>query len=741
LQLQRIIRIVLSLAIVAVFVLYTGGKIPIQLFDRLENLSYDFRLRLTLPNTVDEKIVILDIDERSLAEVGRWPWPRDVLARIVDNLFDRYGAKAVGFDIVFAERDESSGLNVLNDLAQGALRTDQAFLAKYQELRPQLENDRIFAESLAGRRVVMGFAFLRTRDEDEANRIGTLPEEVGDIGQYWTDRIPLFQNIDHTANLEVLQRAAYSGGFFDNPSVDEDGIFRRVPLLQVYDGKLYQSLAMAMVRAGSESPDVAIEVWDDSRSGYYAVEGVRVGDYSIPVDGTSAILVPYRGARKHFPYVSMVDVLNGNAEPTVLKDRLILVGTTAAGLLDLRSTPVEEVFPGVEVHANIISGILEQRIKHRPQYAIGFELVVELLVGLVMSFLLPFISPLLTLLVTLVAFAGIIGITLFAWITWDLVLPMAALLLLTLSIFVFHMSYGFFVESRGKRQLAHLFGQYVPPELVDEMSQHPQEVTLEGQSREMTVLFSDVRGFTGISEGLDPKELTQLMNAFLTPMTQIIHKHRGTIDKYMGDAIMSFWGAPLDDPMHARNALLAAFEMNAKLIELQPEFERKSWPEIRIGIGLNTGVMNVGNMGSEFRMAYTCLGDAVNLGSRLEGLTKQYGVTLIVSESTKHSVPEFEYRELDVVRVKGKDKPVTIYEPIGPVEDIAKSLRSELRRFHKALVAFRNQEWDIAEREIFSLSQENKICAVYGLYLDRIMHYRNNSPGTDWDGVFTHETK
>jgi adenylate cyclase len=355
LQLQRIIRIVLSLAIVAVFVLYTGGKIPIQLFDRLENLSYDFRLRLTLPNTVDEKIVILDIDERSLAEVGRWPWPRDVLARIVDNLFDRYGAKAVGFDIVFAERDESSGLNVLNDLAQGALRTDQAFLAKYQELRPQLENDRIFAESLAGRRVVMGFAFLRTRDEDEANRIGTLPEEVGDIGQYWTDRIPLFQNIDHTANLEVLQRAAYSGGFFDNPSVDEDGIFRRVPLLQVYDGKLYQSLAMAMVRAGSESPDVAIEVWDDSRSGYYAVEGVRVGDYSIPVDGTSAILVPYRGARKHFPYVSMVDVLNGNAEPTVLKDRLILVGTTAAGLLDLRSTPVEEVFPGVEVHANITS--------------------------------------------------------------------------------------------------------------------------------------------------------------------------------------------------------------------------------------------------------------------------------------------------------------------------------------------------------------------------------------------------
>ncbi len=740
-QLQRIIRIGLSLIIVAVFVLYTADKVPVPLFDRLENLSYDFRLRLTLPDTVDEKIVILDIDERSLADVGRWPWPRDVLARIVDKLFDQYGVKAVGFDIVFAERDESSGLNVLNQLAQGPLREDGAFLKQYRQLRPQLENDRIFAESLADRRVVLGFAFLRTYEEAEANRIGTLPEAVGDIEQYWTDRIPLFENIDYTANLQILQQAAHAGGFFDNPSVDEDGLFRRVPLLQVYGGRLYQSLAMAMVRAGQEEPDITIEVWDDPRSGYYAVEGVRIGDYSIPVDGTSAILVPYRGTRKHFPYVSMVDVLKGTADANVLRGRLVLVGTTAAGLLDLRSTPVEEVFPGVEVHANIISGILEQRIKHRPQYAVGFELVVELLVGLVMSFLLPFISPLLTLLVTVLAFGGIIGITMFAWVTWDLVLPMAALLLLTLSVFVFHMSYGFFVESRGKRQLAHLFGQYVPPELVDEMSQHPQEVTLEGQSREMTVLFSDVRGFTNISEGLEPKELTQLMNAFLTPMTQIIHKHRGTIDKYMGDAIMAFWGAPLDDPMHARNALLAAFEMNGRLKELQPEFARKNWPEIRIGIGLNTGVMNVGNMGSEFRMAYTCLGDAVNLGSRLEGLTKQYGVTLIVSEATKHAVPEFEYRELDVVRVKGKDRPVKIYEPIGQIENVAKPVRSELRRFHKALEAFRQQQWDAAEREIFSLSQENKICAVYGLYLDRIMHYRNNPPGVEWDGVFTHETK
>ncbi len=724
-----------------IFVLYTAGTLPVALFDRLENLSYDFRLRLTLPNTVDDKIVILDIDERSLTRVGRWPWPRDTLAGIVDNLFERYGIKALGFDIVFAERDESSGLNVLNQLARGPLRNNSQFLREFETIRPTLENDRIFAESLKNRRVVMGFAFLRETNQSQVNRIGTLPPSVGDIDQYWTDRIPLTVNIDYTANLDILQRAGYSGGFFDNPAVDEDGIFRRVPLVQVYDGKLYQSLALALVRAGQDDPPITLEVWDDDRSGYYAVETVRVGDYSIPVDGESAVLVPYRGARFHFPYVSMVDVLDGTADPAVLEDRLVLVGTTAAGLFDLRSTPVEEVFPGVEVHANIISGILERRIKHRPQYALGYELVVEITVGLLMSFLLPFISPLLTLLVTIGTFAALIGVTMFAWVTWDLVLPMAAPLLATLTIFVFHMSYGFFIESRGKRQLAHLFGQYVPPELVDEMSEHPQEVTLEGQSREMTVLFSDVRGFTSISEGLDPRELTQLMNAFLTPMTRIIHKHRGTIDKYMGDAIMAFWGAPLDDPLHARNALLAAFEMNAKLLELHPEFRAKGWPEIRIGVGLNTGVMNVGNMGSEFRMAYTCLGDAVNLGSRLEGLTKQYGVSLIVSESTRHAVPEFEYRELDLVRVKGKEEPVRIYEPLGPIEEMHKAVKTELRRFHKALAAFRQRQWDAAEREVFALAQANKACQVYNVYLDRIMFYRNNPPPPDWDGVFTHETK
>ncbi|MFV2031907.1 MAG: adenylate/guanylate cyclase domain-containing protein, partial [Gammaproteobacteria bacterium] len=347
----------------------------------------------------------------------------------------------------------------------------------------------------------------------------------------------------------------------------------------------------------------------------------------------------------------------------------------------------------------------------------------------------------------LMAAVGTVGIgllvltgTMVAWQN-NLILPLASPLLLIALIFMLHMTYGFFIESRGKRQLAHLFGQYIPPELVDEMSDSPTDFSLDGESREMTVLFSDVRGFTTISEGMDPRQLTQLMNALLTPMTRVIHKNRGTIDKYMGDAIMSFWGAPLRDSEHARHALYAAMEMIEELKIIRKEFSSRGWPEINIGIGLNTGAMNVGNMGSEFRMAYTVIGDAVNIGSRLEGLTKKYGVNIIVSESTRAGINEFVFRELDLVRVKGKNEPVAIFEPVGHRNDLDKSVKSELTRYKQALIGFRSQNWDRAENDFFSLNRSDPDRKLYQVYLDRIVHYRKNPPGSDWDGVYTHASK
>ena len=432
--------------------------------------------------------------------------------------------------------------------------------------------------------------------------------------------------------------------------------------------------------------------------------------------------------------------MHRKANPVALKDKIILVGTSAPGLLDLRSTPVQNIYPGVEVHANIISGILDDRIKHKPAWTVGYEFVLLTVIAVGMALLLPLVSPLLAAIGTLALTGLVLAGTFVAW-EGNLILPLASPLLLILLMFMLHMSYGFFIESRGKRQLANLFGHYIPPELVDEMSVSPEEYSLEGENREMTVLFSDVRGFTSISEGMDPKQLTQLMNALLTPMTRVIHKNRGTIDKYMGDAIMAFWGAPIANSEHARHALYAAMEMMDELKIMQADFRERGWPEVNIGIGLNTGDMNVGNMGSEFRMAYTVLGDAVNLGSRLEGLTKNYGVNIIVSESTKAAIPEFAFRELDLVRVKGKNEPVAIFEPVGHKNDLDKTVTSELSEYRKALMNFRAQSWDKAELDFFNLNRVYPDRLLYQVYMQRIEVYRKNPPGENWDGVFTHTTK
>jgi adenylate cyclase len=310
-----------------------------------------------------------------------------------------------------------------------------------------------------------------------------------------------------------------------------------------------------------------------------------------------------------------------------------------------------------------------------------------------------------------------------------------------LLLFGVNMSWGYFVESRTKRQFTELFGQYVPPELVDEMARDPQAYSMEGRNVELTVLFSDVRGFTNISEGLDPQELTHLMNAYLGAMTEVIRKNRGTLDKYMGDAIMAFWGAPVADPENARHAVLTALAMQKELKKLAEPFRQKGWPELHIGVGVNTGMMTVGDMGSPVRKAYTVMGDAVNLGSRLESITKQYGVEIIVGPLTRERLDGFAFREIDRVRVKGKDEPVTIYEPLGLVGEVPDEALGQLKLWQHALRLYRAQEWDQAELQLLNLSRQAPECRLYQLYLERLEIWRKNSPGADWDGVTTFETK
>ena len=742
-QFQRILRFGLSALILIALLIDTTGIYKYSFIKQLENWTYDARLNFSRPNQVDDRIVIVDVDENSLTQVGQWPWGRDKLAIIVDNLFDYYQVDVVGFDIVFAEKDQSSGLITFDALANGELSQDLAYKIALEKIRPGLEHDRIFAESLMERNVVMGYYFKAGISGEESENTGLLPPAITKMDAQSSHRLPINQAAGYSGNLPILQTVAKYGGYFDNPLVDPDGVFRRVPLIQSFEDYLFPSLALAITQAHLNNPKVELIVESEGSNksqSYYALEGINLGTHHIPVDKNGAVYVPYRGLQGSFPYLPAHQVLTRKVDPTLLKNKIVLIGASAPGLLDLRSTPVQNVYPGVEVHANIISGIIDDTINHKPAWTIGYEFVMLILVGVSMAFLLPLVSP-------LIAAAGTVGISLLTIfitiVAWNnhLILPLASPLVLISLIFILHMTYGFFIESRGKRQLAHLFGHYIPPELVDEMSDSPTDFSLDGESRDMTVLFSDVRGFTTISEGMDPKQLTQLMNALLTPMTRVIHKNRGTIDKYMGDAIMAFWGAPLKDSEHARHALYAALGMLEELKIMQADFKARGWPQVNIGIGLNSGNMNVGNMGSEFRMAYTVLGDAVNLGSRLEGLTKDYGVKIIVSEATKNSISEYVFRELDLVRVKGKNEPVAIFEPVGHKNDLGKSVASELASYKNALRDFRSQKWDRAEMDFINLNRTYPDRFLYQVYLDRIAYYRKEPPGDHWDGVFTHTTK
>ncbi|MGB5604496.1 MAG: adenylate/guanylate cyclase domain-containing protein, partial [Gammaproteobacteria bacterium] len=391
-------------------------------------------------------------------------------------------------------------------------------------------------------------------------------------------------------------------------------------------------------------------------------------------------------------------------------------------------------------HANIIQGILDRTIMHQPGYTVAVEFIILLTLGLILTFLLPRLAPITGMMVCSLLVVVLIAGNLIAWTSYQLVLPIATPVLLVVFLFIMQMAYGFFAENRAKRKLTRLFGHYIPPALLDEIRLKMDEINLDGEIREMTVLFSDVRNFTSISERMEPEEITRLINAILTPMTDTIHRHRGTIDKYMGDAVMAFWAAPLEDPQHALHALCAAMNMIQRIHELNVEFAARDWPQINIGIGINTGAMNVGNKGSQFRVDYTVLGDAVNLGARLEKLTKFYDVEIIVGENTRHAVAEFEFRELDRVRVKGRDRPVTIYEPLGQKDSISESDRANLEHYHLALRYFCERQWDEAERELDVLTRADLQRKIYQIYRDRINHYREHPPSDDWDGSYSHES-
>lgn len=738
LSLNTVARVGLGLIIVFAFLLSEGEILQLRFLQQLELQAYDARLRLFMPGTVDPRIVILDIDEKSLIAEGRWPWSRDKLALMVQQLFDRYKIRVLGFDVAFPEADTSSGLGTLERLASGELKDNTEFKSFLERSRASFDYDRIFGAEIAKHPVVLGF-FLSPK----AERSGVLPPPVYDAKSFESNvQFRSTVATGFSGNRPELQKEATAAGHL-SPGLDIDGLVRRVPMLMKYGDGYYEAMSLAVTRTylGNVPAKIRTETSGSGRGSIGWISSFEVGDKKIPVDDTMSALVPFRGGRGSFRYVSATDVIRGTLAPNELTDKIVIVGTSAQGLLDIRTTPVGEDYPGVEVHANMISGILDQTIMQRPAEALAISVLLVVFTGIPLALFLPRTSALASTVILLAVLAAVVGINLYAWKAHRYVLNVASPSLMVLLLYFLNMAYGFFMEARSRRLITGLFGTYVPKELVAQMSRNPEEYSMRGESRDMTVLFSDVRDFTSISEGLTPEGLKDMMNAYLTAMTEVIQVQRGTIDKYIGDAIMAFWGAPLTDTEHAVHALEAALAMQKRIRGLDPEFVKRGWPVLNIGVGLNCGEMNVGDMGSKFRRAYTVMGDAVNLASRLEGLTKEYGVGILVSESIVKAAQGFAYREIDKVVVKGRHEGVAIFEPLGKVGEVGESALQEVDRFHKFLEFYRKQRWDEAENLLKTLSYAAPDFRLYKVYLKRVVHFRQDTPGPAWNGTWVFTTK
>ncbi len=740
-------RIAVTLLPLVLVLLHVLGTLPMEALHRFDDLIYDARLRATMPETLDERIVIVDVDEQSLAEVGRWPWPRHQVARLVDTLFDEHGIALLGFDTVFAEPDDSAGLGQLEALARGPLAGTPGLAEQIERLRPELDRDARLARSLKDRPVVLGYYFTSDRD---GRTSGVLPRPVLQREDLGGRDIRATRWNGHGANLGALAEAAPLAGFF-NAITASDGVVRAVPLLAEYEGRYYESLSLAMFRRLMGMPGVEPGFPPDGVFGraYQALASVRLtlagGELTIPVDDRAAALVPFRGRGGpqggSFRYHSAADVLAGRIAPGALAGKIVLLGTTAPGLLDLRVTPVGEAYPGVETHANLIASLLDGDTLARPDYALGYEVAMLLLCGLVLALALPLLSAARAVVLSVGVVAAVVGLNSWLYLGHGLVLPLASTLAVAALAFALNMSYGYLVESRAKRELAQLFGTYVPPELVDEMVKDPDRYSMAADARELTVMFCDMRGFTQISESMAPTELQALLNSLFSRLTHVIRSHRGTIDKYMGDCVMAFWGAPVATPEHARLAVQAALDMAAAVAAINREHARQGLPAISVGIGLNTGDMCVGDMGSDVRRSYTVVGDAVNLASRLEGLTAEYGVAIVASEATRQRAPDFVWQEIDRVRVKGKAVAVTIHTPLCPAGHGSPELVRELALWDQVLAAWRARNRERCDALLRELQARTEEKVLYRRMADRVASMPHPLPDAGWDGATTFDTK
>jgi adenylate cyclase len=724
----------------AVCLVLLFALVPLRLLDprpveELRLRTFDFFQVLRPRPQTSFPVVIVDIDEASLKAIGQWPWPRTTVADLVTRI-TQLGAAAIGFDVIFSEPDRMSPA-VAEHSFQGI---DAETRAKLDALP---SNDDVLADAIKHSRVVVGEAGSAVREpRTEAEK--ALQTGFAIVGPDPTDDLVTFSGLLRNV-LPIEQAAAGRGLFSIKP--ERDGIIRRVPVIMEAQGTLVPSLAMEMLRVVTKATAILV------RSDNAGVRAVAVPGLEVPTDRNGQFWVHFNKTNPA-RYVSAKDVLQGQVPADRLRGRLVLIGTSAIGLLDIKTTPVEAAMPGVEVHAQILESVLTKTLLNHPNYAIGAELIVAVLFGLAIIVVAPLLSPTIVVVLGVLLVAGLIGLSLFLFVAHNLLIDFTYPLISSWLIYLVLTFVNYFREQKQRQQIRSAFGFYLSPHMVEQLARSPEKLVLGGEERRMTILFSDVRGFTTISEHYkdDPQGLTHLMNRFLTPLTNAIIERKGTIDKYIGDAIMAFWNAPVDDAEQEANACDAALEMQARAAALNDELKREAdanggvYLPLRVGIGLNTGPCVVGNMGSDFRFNYSVLGDTVNVASRLEARTKDYRLPLVIGSRTAERAKEkFATMEIDLIKVKGKKEPEAVFAVLGRAEIQQDPRCQELRGLNaEMLVIFRKQKWDDALALIErcrGVANGFDLDGFYDMYSERIATYRADPPPPNWDGVYEAETK
>jgi adenylate cyclase len=702
--------------------------------EELRLRSFDLYQNISPRKPVVRPVVIVDIDEESVSAYGQWPWPRTILADLLTRLYE-WQAVAIAFDVVFAEPDRASPSEAVKHFRD----LDEAT----REILAHLPtNDAVFAEVIGRGKVVVGQSGTNA---SKTRFLEKYPETA--FATVGPDPRPYLFGFPHLLrNLPELEQSAAGRGLFSiNP--ERDGIVRRVPIVMKAGDKIVPALTLDLLRVVAGSDAILIRT-DES-----GVHNVAVPGLELPTDPNGRIWVHFSPHDKS-RYVSARDVVEGKVAPESFAGKLVLVGTSAIGLLDVKTTPITRAMPGVEVHAQLLEAALTNSLLAAPSYAVVLEMFGAVIAGSALSLLAPVVGVLTLLAIATFAAAAFVATSWIAYSGYQMLLDASFPLIAMLTVYMGLVLVGYVREQIDRRRIRSAFAHYLSPTLVERLAQSPQQLVLGGEDRIMTVLFSDVRDFTSIAETYkdNPGGLTSLMNRFLTPLTNAIVARNGTIDKYIGDAVMAFWNAPLNDPTQESDACHAALDMLDCVKALNEERKQEAaasgipFMPINVGIGINTGRCTVGNMGSDLRFQYTVMGDTVNLASRLEGQTKTHGLSTIIGSRTAAAVADqFALLEIESVRVKGKTEPDLVYTIVGRA-DVAESheFQSLLDHWTQLLTCYRKQDWtgalamaDVCRRDC----ERFDLGGLLNSYVDRIRQLQQVPPASDWDGVFTAETK